>query len=278
MLKFVIKQWPEDFEVREIGINGDIATIHNPESNLSNWSDELIKIIQVDNHSSNDVVKHFEKFQTCNRMLLPDSINNDLLSINIVNKLETMNSWIGQYYNNIMNNHKNMEVDSLFIDLTIKMYSNRENIYNYINHHFSYLITRTISIKIVASENNNSCNNYNNNQYKIKVDIDLTFIDLFNLIPLEDIKKLYKFKNYGPTHMNADKGVYIGDNTSTINSNNDNSNIDNVQGIENIHINYMNDKDLRTKIYKIITSKCKFFDSKTVEKKKVTLLIIYIYN
>ena len=80
---------------------------------------------------------------------------------------------------------------------------------------------------------------------EIKISRDLTFLPLLeSKLPLGDIKALYRFKNSGPSDSAARNGILIGANL---------------------------DKKDRTNIYRSITCCCPGLDSKTVNRKNVSI-------
>lgn len=71
----------------------------------------------------------------------------------------------------------------------------RKMIYEYLNNQYPYLQTELVKV--------------DDSIYKLKIGYDVAYVDLWNILQIQDVKTLYQFKNQ-PIPDQREKGIIIG--------------------------------------------------------------------
>ena len=219
-VKCKLKSLPDDFIVREISNELVLSDL--------NTSSEYELSPAIANH---DHVKKYDQIVTAEN---DEDFVSELIGQDKLRNLSILN-------NSVMCVVESRGEKTLSEKICIEadIYENfSDKIYNFVRDKFPFLSAQR--------------NDDNNGAQFITIDVkvDESFYPLISYgLSLDDLRKLYQFRNFGPSHTEAHKGILIG------------------KGI---------DKENRTKIYQLITKCCKSFDSKTIERNQVRLHVLIL--
>lgn len=150
--------------------------------------------------------------------------------------------------------HKN---DTVILNTINTSSQDRSYIHNYIKLNYALLQTKQIQLPSSSSDAESRSGaskavvvaSSSSAAFDISISIDFTFIPLLRHgLSAIDIISLYKYRNYGPNHINAKAGIMIGLNVS---------------------------REVRTNVYRNLVNYCRNFDSKTIDNMSGKWMLIF---